>query len=292
MTQIVDVNGIYTHGYSTYLGGNEDDWGYAIAVDGAGNAYVTGNTESADFPTANPLQPANAGEADTFVAKLDPAGSALVYSTYLGGSSGDYGNGIAVDAAGNSFVTGFTESTDFPTANPLQPAYSGGNDAFVAKLDPAGSALVFSTYLGGSVEDYGFAVAVDGAGSPYVTGYTYTRIYIYILSNNFPTANPLQPAFAYPSDAFVAKLDPDGSALAYSTFLGGSNGDDEGHAIAVDGAGNAYVVGTTESTAATFPVAVGPDLTLNGDYDAFVARVDATGTGLVYAGYIGGSSDD
>src|SRR5208337_802676 len=164
--------------YSTYLGGSDQDVGYGIAVDAAGDAYVTGSTASTDFPTANPLQPSYAGGPyDVFVAKLNPAGSALVYSTYLGGTSEDDGYAIAVDSAGNAYVTGTTASTNFPTVNPLQAtnkaaAATTGQTAFVAKLNPAGSALLYSTYLGGSDQDVGYGVAVDSAGNAYITGQT------------------------------------------------------------------------------------------------------------------------
>jgi hypothetical protein len=172
--------------YSTYLGGNGDDEGFGIAVDAAGNAYVTGDTSSPNFPTANPLQPGNGGGSDAFVAKLNPTGSALVYSTYLGGNGADEGTSIAVDGAGDAYVTGLTFSTNFPTtANPLQPANGGGSDALVVKLNPTGSALVYSTYLGGNGADEGLGIAVDATGDAYVTGLT--------LSTNFPIANPLQP---------------------------------------------------------------------------------------------------
>jgi hypothetical protein len=185
--------------YSTYLGGGGRDVGSGIAVDGSGNAYVTGSTTSFNFPTANPLQPANGGGPDAFVAKLNAGGSALVYSTYLGGSGDDGGSGIAVDGAGNAYVTGATTSTNFPTANPLQPTYGGGYfDAFVAKLSASGSALAYSTYLGGSSWDEGNGIAVDGSGNAYVTGTT--------ASTNFPTANPLQPTKGGGADAFVAKI--------------------------------------------------------------------------------------
>ena len=137
----------------------------------------------------NPLQPAFEGIGyDAFVVKINPAGSALVYSTYFGGSGLDLAHGIAVDSAGNAYVTGITQSTDFPTMNPLQPAYGGGDqDAFVAKINPTGSALVYSTYLGGGENDLGYGIAVDSAGNAYVTGAT--------SSTNFPTMNPLQPAY-------------------------------------------------------------------------------------------------
>jgi uncharacterized protein (TIGR03437 family) len=267
--------------YSTYLGGSSYDYGSGIAVDAAGNAYVTGYTSSTNFPTANPLQATNAGGYyDAFVAKLSAAGSALVYSTYLGGSARDYGNGIAVDAAGNAYVTGSTYSTDFPMANPFQTS-RGDFDAFVAKLNAAGSALVYSTYLGGSNSDYGNGIAVDAAGNAYVTGQTY--------STNFPTANPLQATNALRGDVFVAKLSANGSALVYSTYLGGS-GTDYGYGIAVDSAGNAYVTGLTTST--NFPTANSFQASNAGGTDVFVAKLNAAGSALVYSTYLGGSSSD
>jgi hypothetical protein len=184
--------------YATYLGGSGHDSGGGIAVDSQGNAYVTGFTTSTNFPTANPLQPANGGSLDAFVAKLNAAGTALAYATYLGGSSDDAGRGIAVDSQGNAYVTGVTGSPNFPTANALQPAFGGDFDAFVAKLNAAGTALVYSTYLGGNGFDQGNGIAVDAVGNAYVTGVTD--------SPNFPTANALQPAFGGNMDAFVAKI--------------------------------------------------------------------------------------
>jgi hypothetical protein len=266
--------------YSTYLGGSSSELGQSIAVDVAGHAYVTGNTRSTDFPTASPLQPVVGGEADAFVAKLTPDGSALVYSTYLGGSGTDFGFGIAVDAAGHADVTGSAESTDFPTASPLQPVLGGRQDAFVAKLTLDGSALVYSTYLGGSSHDQGVGIAVDAAGHAYVTGNT---------DSNFPTASPLQPVFGGSFDAFVAKLTPDGSALVYSTYLGGSSGD-EGRGIAVDAGGSAYITGSTYST--DFPTANPLQPVVGGEADAFVAKLTPDGSALVYSTYLGGSRGD
>jgi hypothetical protein len=159
-----------TLSYSTYLGGSDYDNGLGIAVDSAGNAYVTGYTSSINFPTSNPLQPTMHGGTDAFVTAIDPTGATLLYSTYLGGSGNDAGRGIAVDSAGDAYVTGYTYSTDFPTSNPLQPTNRGGSDAFVAALDPTGATLLYSTYLGGSLEDGGNGVAVDSAGNAYVTG--------------------------------------------------------------------------------------------------------------------------
>jgi uncharacterized repeat protein (TIGR01451 family) len=256
--------------YSTYLGGSGADYGNGIAVDASGNVYVTGSTNSTDFPTANPLQSqcgsCEIGGGDAFVVKLNASGSALVYSTYLGGNSSDQANGIAVDASGNAYVVGYTQSSDFPTANPLQ-AFGGEQDAFVAKLNAAGSALVYSTYLGGNIWESGLGIAVDASGNAYVTGST--------ASTNFPTVNPLQSeciACHYGGDAFVAKLNAAGSALVYSTYLGGISLS-EGRGIAVDASGNAYVTGV-------------------GEGDAFVAKLNAAGSALVYFTYLGGSDSD
>jgi hypothetical protein len=271
--------------YSTYLGGNDLDEGYGIAIDSAGNAYVTGLTYSTDFPTKIPLQPANGGSSDAFVAKLNPTGSALVYSTYLGGSGFEIGQGIAVDSAGNAYVIGTTTSTDFPTKNPLQPTNRGTINAFVTKVNATGSALVYSTYLGGSGQDFGLGIAVDSAGNAYVTGLS--------RSTDFPTKNPLQAAKGGDDDAFVSKINPTGSALVYSTYLGGINGD-QGNGIAVDSAGDAYVTGPTSSP--DFPTTPGAFETLCNDggsclVNAFVSKLNPTGSALVYSTYLGGSGD-
>ncbi len=291
--------------YSTPLGGSSDDYGNGIAVDAAGNAYVTGYTQSSDFPTAHPSQGtcdncnATEGIGDAFVAKLNAAGSALVYSTYLGGSSDDVGAGIAVDSSGNAYVTGWTSSIDFPTASPFQPtnraalAVAGDSTAFVTELNPTGSALIYSTYLGGSGADSGSGIAVDSSGNAYVTGWT--------ASTDFPTASPFQPtnkgALAPPGHptAFVTELNPTGSALIYSTYLGGSGGD-SGSGIAVDSSGNAYVTGWTAST--DFPTAQAIQSTCdncnasNWIGDAFLAKLNTAGSALVYSTYLGGSNDD
>jgi sugar lactone lactonase YvrE len=284
--------------YSTYLGGSVDDYGFGIAVDSSGNAYVTGYTASPDFPTAYPYQQ-SLGDGSTynaFVAKLNAAGSALVYSTYLGGSGDDSGWGIAVDSSGNAYVTGTTGSTNFPIANALQGSNHGGSasfpyDAFVAKLNFNASStppltLVYSTYLGGSGEDDGRGIAVDSSGNAYVTGYTY--------STDFPTVNPFQAknkaAAAGSFTVFVATLNSTGSALVYSTYLGGSSGE-AGTGIAVDSSGNAYVTGYTGST--DFPT-VNPLQAANhsGVSNGFVAKLNAGGSALVYFTYLGGSGQD
>src|SRR5258706_347616 len=278
--------------YSTYLGGGAGDFSNGIAVDAAGNAYVTGFTASSDFPTtAGTFQPNFGGAGGAFVTKLNPTGSALVYSTYLGGSGADWGNGIAVDSGGNAYVTGITFSTDFPTtAGAFQSAVSGG--AFVTKLDPAGSALVYSTYLGGS-DAQARGIAVDGGGNAYVTGVT--------SSADFPTtAGAYQVTYGGTQagsggDAFVTKLDPTGSGLVYSTYLGG-DGSDWGNGIAVDIDGNAYVTGTTSwITFPTTPDAFQPHSRggsgVNGT-DGFFTKLNPTGSALVYSTYLGGTDLD
>ncbi|MBI4464852.1 MAG: SBBP repeat-containing protein [Acidobacteria bacterium] len=279
--------------YSTYLGGDADDRGYDIAVDSAGNAYVTGGTDSTNFPTASPLQSTLAGSSDAFVTKLNPDGSALAYSTYLGGSSeeglcfacGEVAHGaIAVDSAGNAYVTGFTFSSNFPTANPFQPAHAGGStDAFVTKLSATGAALVYSTYLGGSNErEFGLDITVDADGQAYIAGQTF--------STDFPTANPLQATLGGSADAFITKLDAAGSSLLYSTYLGGS-GFDNGFGVAVDGHGNAYVTGSTNSS--DFPTARPLQAAFGGgDRDAFLTKLNASGSPLVYSTYLGGNGRD
>jgi hypothetical protein len=267
--------------YSTYLGGTlGDESCQGIAVDASGNAYLTGVTGSANFPTVNPVQAAYGGADDAFVAKLNAAGSALVYSTYLGGKDVDVGNSVAVDSMGNAYVTGLTFSMDFPTANALQP-FPLNHDAFVAKLNAAGSALLYSTYLGGfGNQERGFGIAVDISGNAYVTGGTD--------SNNFPTTmNAVQRFYGGgTSDVFVAKFNAAGSALLYSTYLGGSAGD-IGFGIAVDSSGSAYITGRTDST--DFPTASPVQPANGGGFDAFVTKLNAAGSALVYSTYLGGS---
>jgi len=271
--------------YATYLGGTAQDVGYGIAVDSAGDVYITGNTVSTNFPiTAGDFQSTLNGVSNAFVAKINPEGTALVYSTYLGGSGSDAGKAIAVDSAGNAYVTGSTTSTDFPTMKPLQPTNGGTEDVFVTKLNSEGSALVYSTYLGGSGVDGGSAIAVDRTGDVFVTGSTQ--------SANFPTMNALQPANGGGYDAFVAEIDAEGSALVYSTYLGGS-GDDSGSAIAIDRARNTYVTGSTVS--ANFPTtpgvisgAIACAANDPGCGNAFVTKFGPKGSALGYSTYLSG----
>ncbi len=272
--------------YSTYLGGRGSDSGYDIAVDpGTGTVFVTGGTGSTDFPTVNPLQPKHGGSYDAFVARVSADGSALLFSTYLGGRASDSGIGIAVDpATGDALVIGTTHSADFPTANAWQPTFGGAGDAFLARVSADGTALAFSTYLGGSGTDYGLAIAVDpNSGGILVTGYTG--------SGDFPTENPLQPTRSGLFDAFVTRVSADGSALTFSTYLGGCGGLNLGRGIAVDPAtGDAIVTGETSST--TFPTANPLQQSLGGAPDAFVTRIRSDGRALVYSTYLGGSSTE
>ncbi len=268
--------------YSTYLGGSRADFGSSVTVDAAGNVYVVGLTASPDFPLANALQPAFGGISDVYVAKLDPSGARLIFSTYLGGAATDGATSVAVDAAGNVYVAGVTNSPDLRTVNPLQARHGGGlSDGFVAKLNPLGSELIYATYLGGGRVDRIIRFVVDAAGAAYVTGDTD--------SADFPTANARQPIYRGGTDAFVAKINPSGSALVYSTFLGGS-GIDGGSAIAVEAGGAAVVTGFTASV--NFPtVRPAQQANAGGSFDAWVARFDPQGQ-LNYSTYLGGSGND
>lgn len=270
--------------YSTYLGGGGQDDAEDIAVDGAGSAYVTGMTGSTDFPVGNPIDGTfGSPNPDVFVTKFDPSGGGLVYSTYLGGGGGETGRGIAVDGSGSAYVTGSTSSGTFPVESPQQAMLGGPFDAFVAKLDPSGSGLVYSTFLGGSGNEFGFGIAVDGSGNGYVTGNTTS-------SANFPIQAPQQSLYGGGgADGFVTKFDPSGSAHVYSTYLGGS--DFEGGAdIAVDVTGSAYVVGETKST--NFPPEDPQQPMKGGLSDAFVTQFNASGSAHLYSTYLGGSLDE
>jgi len=258
-----------TVAYSTYIGGTSLNGGKGIAVDVSGSAYVTGYAFQ-DFPAQNAFQSAfGGGYGDAFVIKLSSSGSTLSYSTYLGGSSGDEGYGIAVDASGSAYVTGGTDSDNFPTQNAFQGTSGGGTgtsfnhvDAFVTKLSPNGDSLAYSTYLGGIDTECGNAIAVDASGSAYVTGETY--------SANFPIKGEYQGTLRGYSDAFYSKLDSNGDALASSTYLGG-NSWDEGSGIAVDESGNVYLTGHTDSE--DFPAKNAFQVISGGGRDAFIAKL-------------------
>ena len=210
--------------YSTYLGGSSDDYGRAIAVDSLGFAYICGETCSSDFPTENPYQGTCAGDSDAFVSKLSSTGTSLIYSTYLGGGYDDWGYGIAL-SDDSAYLTGSTKSIDFPTENPYQGTCAGSSDAFVSKLSSTGTSLIYSTYLGGVYDDWGYGIAISG-DSAYLTGWTD--------SFNFPKENPYQGTKAGAYDVFVSKLSSSGSSLVYSTYLGGISFD-FGRGIALSG---------------------------------------------------------
>jgi len=274
--------------YSTYLGGAGNDYGYGIAVDPMGNAYVTGSTSSPNFPVPLCFQCLyQGGAADAFVTEVAAGGAGLVYSTYLGGKAADFGRAIAVDRAGDAFVTGNTTSKNFPVPGCVFGCLpAGGNDAFVTELRriPGGPvALVYSDYLGGAANDFGYGIAVDPNQSAYVTGAT--------SSVNFPTTAPacFQCAPQGMSDAFVTRVAPFGAGLVNSTYLGGPT-NDYGYGLAIDGQLTVYVTG---STAGPFPL--GPCFQCvygGGVSDAFVTRLDPTLTGIIYSTYLGGVGTD
>jgi hypothetical protein len=278
--------------YAGYIGGADLDSGSGIAVDSNGNAYITGLTQSpGTFPAmVGPDLTFHGGE-DAFVAKVNASGTALVYAGYLGGTGDDEGNSIAVDSNDNAYVTGVTSSSDFPVSGGLSHTYGGGaSDAFVAKVSADGTHLVYSGYIGGSAKDVGNSIAVDVNGNAYVAGFTLSS------QTTFPVKGG--PDLTYGGgtdfgDAFVAEVSADGSGLVYNGYIGGA-GDDSGNAITVDGSGNVFVAGFTNSRQDTFPVKVGPGLTFNNlsGGEAFVAEVAAGGASLVYCGYIGGAGTD
>ncbi len=249
---------------------NANTHGGGIALDSAGNIYVTGDTRASDFPiTFGAYRTTIEAFEDGFITKLAPSGQQILYSTYIPGGVSDYPSDIAVDTAGNAYITGNTSSGDFPTtAGAFDTTYGSGRDSFVTKLNPSGSALVYSTFLGGEAfafdhnEDYGFAIRVDAAESAYVVGYTE--------SPDFPVSNAIQPTIRGPYDAFVTKFNPSGSGLVYSTYLGGSRGDVAG-GIALDNNGNAYISGSTSSL--DFPMVNPVQPNNHGSSDAFIARI-------------------
>jgi hypothetical protein len=273
--------------YCTYLGGTGDDWIHGLAVGLTGQAYVTGYTESPDFPGAqNSKFPNLKGTRDAFAAKINATGSSLIYGMYLGGDGEETGWGIAVDPLGNAYVAGeTTSSTGFPKGNKgLFTSYLGGClDGFVVKINPGGTALLYATYLGGSQGDAAYAIAVDDKSNAYVTGNT--------ASDDFPVEKPFQATMAGASDAFITKINAAGTALTYSTFFGGSQGVSVGMDIAVDQLGSAYVAGETEAD--NLPSA--PDTvyhTFAGTRDVFVAKFDPVGSSLLFSTYLGGQDYD
>lgn len=343
--------------YASYFGGTHTEEPNAIAVDGNGNAYITGYTASSNFPTVNAEQPVNNALQTAFVSKVSADGSKLIYSTYLGGSTADFGIAIAVDTSGSAFVTGWTRSKDFPVVNAYQGTYPSkdlGYSGFVTKLSPSGGALVFSTYLGGDASSQPNGIAVDGSGNAYIAGGTDSSdfattagvihggpnpkslgypflvkmsgtgslVYSTFLNNgdldgiasvpnavaadgsgnayvtgytaqkNFTLVNPVQTTYSGSQAVFVMKVNPSASAIIYSTYLGGGN-EDEGIAIAADSSGNTYVTGRTSNM--SFPLVNPIQKTFGGGssfYHAFVMEIAAAGSKIVYSTYLGGSESD
>jgi hypothetical protein len=277
--------------YSTYLGGSGNDFASAVAVDDQGNAYVAGTTTSANFPTANPLQPLfGGGQWDAFAAKLSPSGATLIYSTYLGGTGDDAigyldSGGAAVDEQGSLYLAGYTTSVDFPTKAPFQQNLAGLRNCFLAKLNPAGNDLVFSSYLGGSVRDYVGSVVLGSSGDLYVAGET--------SSPDFPTTAPLQANLLGSQNAFVARYSPASNTFIFSTYLGGSGRDSAG-ALGLDNAGNVYIGGI--ATSPDFPTTTDAFQPIDSEAPnsqiGFLSTLSADGSKLLYSTYFGGSGDD
>jgi len=271
--------------YSTFLGAEDNDSAEGVALDSSRNACVVGGTRSNGFPlTGTAFQSFRAGDTDAYFTKLNAAGSAVIYSTLLGGSSTDRSSGVVVDSTGMAYVAGYSGSADFPTQNAFQEFSGGSFDAFICKIDPTANgaaSLLFSTYLGGIADDKAYGIAIDAAANNlYIAGQS--------SSNNLPLLNPAQSAHGGSYDAFVARLSTTGTKI-YTTYLGGS-GDDRATGIAVNGAGEAYVTGFTAST--NFPTATPMQIANGGGFDAFIAKLSAGGTVFLYSTYFGGSGNE
>ena len=277
--------------YSGYVGGTGRDQGWAMAVDSSGASYMTGNTNSdaSTLPATVGPDLIQNGADDAFVAKVAPDGGSIEYAGYIGGDNTDQGRSIAVDEVGAAYVSGNTASSEatFPEEGGADLTFNGGfNDAFVAKIEPGGAALDYAGYIGGAQGDEGLGIAVGDSGAAYVVGYTESD------EQTFPVVGSLDPTFnGGNSDAYVVKVSAAGSSLSYAGYIGGV-GDEDATGIAMDGTGAAVLTGFTESSETSFPVLRGPDLTHNGAADAYVAKVADGGTGLLFAGYIGGAGTD
>lgn len=267
--------------YSTFLGGSDFDYGINIVLDSTGAMYVCGNTQSDNFPVVNPIQNSRKGSMDAYVAKLSPAGDKLVYSTFLGGTDKELVYDIILDSTGAVIITGGTYSSDFPTKDPIQNSNAGGADVFVSKISPSGTSLVFSTYIGGKLDDMGHSITFNTAGDIYLTGFSD--------SSGFPTVSPFQKEKGRLGDVIVVKLPSDGSSILYSTFIGG-DGVDIGFGIRVDRSGNIYVGGESESS--DYPVKSPVQGKVAGNNDAFVTVLTPAGDSLIFSTLLGGSGYD
>ncbi|WP_309495854.1 SBBP repeat-containing protein [Mechercharimyces sp. CAU 1602] len=272
--------------FSTFLGGFESDCGLGIAVDRSNFSYITGSTNSSDFPiTSGAFQTIYpGGQFSIFLSKMNPTGTSLVYSTFLGGNMSDIANSISIDREEAVYLTGVTDSSNFPVTSGAFQTRVNDIDAFVTKISPTGDSLLYSTFLGGSNFDSANGIAVDTEGFAYLTGFT--------ASNNFPTTSgALQTGLKGSTSAFVSKLNPTGTTLSYSTYLGG-NGMDNGESIVLNDAGEAFLTGFTSST--DFPITTNAIQTqfAGGSEDAFISKINATATSLLYSTYLGGRSSD
>ncbi|MEM7038840.1 MAG: SBBP repeat-containing protein, partial [Bacteroidota bacterium] len=269
--------------FSTFIGGSQTDLGNDIVLSNSGEIFITGRTESNDYPTT-----AGAYDVihtmsfdDVYVTKLNNSGSALIYSTFVGGTLSEEAYGIDVNAAGEAFITGYTRSNDYPTTpGAFDATYGGSDEIFVTKLNAAGTALVWSSYLGDTGSERAYRIAVSPADEAFVTGYT--------RSNNFPTTAGALDQVRNNEDAFVTKFNTTGTALAYSTFIGGTGANEDGWGIDVNAAGEAFIIGNAGNN---FPVTI-TGTGVGQSRDAFVARLNAAGSAFIYARYLGGSSLD
>ncbi|MGY5854491.1 MAG: SBBP repeat-containing protein [Candidatus Thorarchaeota archaeon] len=278
--------------FSTYIGGQGYDNVWGMDTDPQGNIYIVGSTLSEDFPTtAGAFDRSHNGGTDewwpidAFVMKLSGDGQEIIYSTFIGGSGDEYAVDIAVDQLGNAYVTGFTDSSDFPRANAYDNSHNGGSDAFVMKLSADGSELLFSTFFGGSGDDSASSIEIDGAGDCVIVGKTSSSDFPVATTNTQPSCHSL----GYHKDAFIFKLSDNGSSLDYSMYLGGADHNDRAQSVDVDSLGEAVIVGHTLS--ADFPTVNALDETLNGTTECFITRLNTTGH-IIFSTFYGGPDSD
>ncbi|MBI4852202.1 MAG: SBBP repeat-containing protein [Acidobacteria bacterium] len=272
--------------FSTYIGGSDEDFGNAIAIDSKSNVYITGYTFSTNFPTVNALQSKNGNTTsnsggDSFVVKLNSQGNSLIYATYVGGASDDMATSIAVDSQDSAYITGFTNSANFPVANAIQNKSNGGFDAFLTKLSSIGNSLIYSTYFGGSDNDFGNAIAIDKNNNVYIVGQTDSR--------NLPTVNPQQSIIGGDSDGFITKFTNTGNTISFATYFGGSDFDVI-TSIAIDNINNIYVTGVTASKDLSVMSALQQNKADN--LDIFISKLNAIGNSLIFSTYLGGNGDE